>query len=45
MEAGYYQIDTATLSACYSGKDIAAFIPFFSANRAVNAALTFLNGY
>lgn len=45
MEVGYHQIDTGTLSACLSGKDIAAFIPFSGPNRAVNAALTFLNGY
>ena len=45
MEVGYYQIDTGTLSACSSGKDIAAFIPFSGANQAVNAGLTFLNGY
>lgn len=45
IEAGYYQIDTGSLSNCYSGKDIIAFLPFVNQNiNAVNA-LTFLNGF
>jgi cysteine-rich repeat protein len=45
IEAGYYQIDTASLSSCNSGKSIAAFIPLTSQNPALSAALTFLNGF
>ena len=45
IEAGYYQIDTATLSACFSGKEIVAFIPFNNQNNVYSNALTFLNGF
>lgn len=45
IEAGYYQIDTASLSSCISGKSIVAFIPFASQNAALTKALTFLNGF
>jgi cysteine-rich repeat protein len=44
VQAGYYQVDTATLSACISGKQIVAFIP--TACKSTQwQALTFLNGF
>ena len=44
IQAGYYQIDTATLSACMSGKQIVAYIPTqCKSNRW--KALTYLNGF
>ena len=45
LDAGYYQIDTSTLSACFSGKEIVAFIPFFASSVKAPKALTFLNGF
>jgi hypothetical protein len=42
--AGYYQIDTATLSSCISGKQIIAFIPTNCKGNNWKAA-TFLNGF
>jgi hypothetical protein len=45
IEAGYYQIDTATLSSCISGKSIVAFIPFVNQNPDCTKAITFLNGF
>ena len=45
LEAGYYQIDTGSLSSCSSTKSIAAFIPIVSQNAASTSALTFLNGF
>ena len=45
IEAGYYQIDTASLSSCCSGKQISAFIPFASQSSSFSSALTFLNGF
>jgi hypothetical protein len=45
IEAGYYQVDTGTLSACCSGKDIVAFLPFPVQNSALTSAVTFLSGY
>jgi cysteine-rich repeat protein len=44
VQAGYYQIDTATLSACISGKQIVAFIPTECKSNQWKA-LTFLNGF
>ena len=42
--AGYYQIDTATLSACITGKQIIAFIP--TDCKGPNwKAVTVLNGF
>lgn len=45
LEAGYYQIDTGSLSSCSSTKSIAAFIPLVNQNAASTSALTFLNGF
>lgn len=45
LDAGYYQIDTASLSACFSGKEIVAYIPFTSCSVKSPKALTFLNGF
>ncbi len=45
LDAGYYQIDTASLSACFSGKEIVAFIPFTNCHVKSPKALTFLNGF
>jgi hypothetical protein len=45
INAGYYQIDTATLSACFSGKEIIAFIPFTQCTINAPKALTFINGF
>ena len=45
LDAGYYQVDTASLSACFSGKEIVAFIPFTSSTINAPKALTFLNGF
>ena len=45
IEAGYYQIDTASLSSCNSGKSIVAFIPLTSQNAALSSAITFLSGF
>jgi hypothetical protein len=45
VEAGYYQIDTGSLSSCNSGKTIAAFIPLSSQSSALTSAITFLNGF
>lgn len=45
IEAGYYQIDTASLSSCNSGKSIVAFIPLSSQNAALSSAITFLSGF
>ena len=45
IEAGYYQIDTGSLSACFSGKKMGAFIPFKNAKNAHTSALTFLHGF
>lgn len=42
--SGYYQIDTATLSSCFSGKQIIAFIPTDCKDSSFKA-LTFLNGF
>lgn len=42
--AGYYQVDTATLSACISGKQIIAFIPTNCKSKDWKA-MTFLNGF
>ena len=44
INAGYYQIDTATLSACTSGKQIIAYIPTQPKSDKWKA-LTFLNGF
>jgi len=44
LQAGYYQIDSGSLSSCATGKSIAAFIPFHEGNR-FTTALTFLNGF
>ena len=44
LSAGYYQIDTATLSACISGKQIIAYIPTQPKSNSWKA-LTFLNGF
>lgn len=44
IAAGYYQVDTATLSSCISGKQIFAFIPTnLGSNKWI--AQTFLNGF
>ena len=45
VEAGYYQIDTATLSACFSGKEIVAFIPFKDTTAGFSSVVTFLSGF
>ena len=45
LDAGYYQVDTASLSACFSGKEIVAFIPFISSTIKSPRALTFINGF
>lgn len=45
LETGYYQIDTGSLSACFSGKKIGAFIPFKNPKNTYQTALTFLNGF
>lgn len=45
LEAGYYQVDTSTLSACFSGKQIVAFIPFQNQNPVFRSAITFFNGF
>lgn len=45
IEAGYYQIDTGSLSSCISGKSIVAFIPLSSQNIALSSAITFLSGF
>jgi hypothetical protein len=45
IHAGYYQIDTASLSSCASGKSIAAFIPYLNNNAKLTASLVFLNGF
>jgi len=44
IQAGYYQIDTATLSACMSGKQIVAYIPTQCKSDQWKA-LTYLNGF
>jgi hypothetical protein len=45
LDAGYYQLDTASLSACYSGKNIIGFLPFSGQAIAGGVALTFLSGF
>ena len=45
LGAGYYQVDTASLSACFSGKEIVTFIPFIDSTLKAPKALTFLNGF
>lgn len=45
IEAGYYQLDTGSLSSCNSGKSIVAFLPFINRNISGNTAITFLNGF
>ena len=45
VEAGYYQIDTGSLSSCFSGKKMGAFIPFKNSNNHHTSALTFLHGF
>ena len=45
MEIGYYQIDSSTLSACSSGKEIVAFLPIKNPSTSITAALTFLSGF
>lgn len=45
IEAGYYQIDTGSLSSCISGKSIVAFIPLSSQDPALSSAITFLSGF
>ena len=42
--SGYYQVDTATLSACISGKQIIAFIPTACKTNSWKA-LTYLSGF
>lgn len=44
VNAGYYQVDPATLSACTSGKQIIAYIPTECRGNDWKA-LTFLNGF
>lgn len=44
LQVGYYQVDTATLSACISGKQIIAFIPTQCKSNQWKA-LTYLNGF
>jgi hypothetical protein len=45
VEAGYFQVDTSTLSSCGSGKEIVAFLPIRDQNAAMTKGMTFLNGF
>ena len=45
IEAGYYQVDTGSLSGCCEGKDIMAFLPLISQVGPNPQALTFLSGF
>ena len=45
IEAGYFQVDTSTLSSCSSGKEIVAFLPIKDPQPTLTKALTFLNGF
>lgn len=44
IASGYYQIDTATLSSCFSGKQIIAFVPTDCKSSSFKAH-TYLNGF
>ena len=44
LEAGYYQVDTGSLSGC-TGKDIIAFLPFVGRIDGNVQAITFLSGF
>lgn len=45
INAGFYQINTASLSGCASGKEIIAFIPLTDCSISGPKALTFINGF
>jgi len=45
LQAGYYQIDSGSLSGCSLGKVISAFVPYISNNKLLTHALVFLNGF
>lgn len=46
MEAGYYQVDTGTLSSCSKvSKAISAFLPVLNSQINGAKAVTFLSGF
>ena len=45
IEAGYYQVDSGSLSGCNSGKDIHILLPFRTNFKGDINALTFLQGF